>query len=91
MEEIPKYVSVRSTEDSVRIYRITGKGKVISWGDTPEPVSYTHLRRFDLMPEMGETRRWKQQNHQSSARMPETGQSYTLHAYSCLLYTSRCV
>ena len=37
MEEIPKYVSVRSTEDSVRIYRITGKGKVISWGDTPEP------------------------------------------------------
>ena len=30
MEEIPKYVSVRSTEDSVRIYRITGKGKVIS-------------------------------------------------------------
>ena len=36
MEEIPKYVSVRSTEDSVRIYRITGKGKVISWGDTPE-------------------------------------------------------
>ena len=36
-KKLPKYVSVRSTEDSVRIYRITGKGKVISWGDTPEP------------------------------------------------------
>ena len=50
MEEIPKYVSVRSTEDSVRIYRITGKGKVISWGDTPEPeedviLIYKHERK----------------------------------------------
>lgn len=36
VEEIQKYVPVNSTEDSVRIYKITGKGKVLSWGEVPE-------------------------------------------------------
>lgn len=33
--EIPYYIT---TEDSVRLYRITGKGQVVSWGEgfTPE-------------------------------------------------------
>lgn len=32
--EIPKYID--KTEDNVRIYRITGKGKVTAWGEVPE-------------------------------------------------------
>ena len=33
-EEIPRYID--KTEDNVRIYKITGKGKVTSWGEVPE-------------------------------------------------------
>lgn len=36
VEEIPKYVKFDSTEDSVRIYKITGKGTVLSWGEVPQ-------------------------------------------------------
>lgn len=35
VEEIPKYIDRSSGDDSVRIYRITGKGKVQSWGASP--------------------------------------------------------
>ena len=34
IEEIPRYID--KTEDNVRIYKITGKGKVTSWGEVPE-------------------------------------------------------
>mgnify|MGYP002510143765 CR=1 FL=1 len=34
--EISKYVPKNSTEDSVRIYRILGKGKVLYWGAEPQ-------------------------------------------------------
>ena len=34
IEEIPR--SIDKTEDNVRIYKITGKGKVTSWGEVPE-------------------------------------------------------
>lgn len=34
IEEIPIYID--KTEDNVRIYKITGKGKVTSWGEVPE-------------------------------------------------------
>ena len=34
IEDIPRYID--KTEDNVRIYKITGKGKVTSWGDVPE-------------------------------------------------------
>lgn len=34
IEEIPGYID--KTEDNVRIYKITGKGKVTSWGEVPE-------------------------------------------------------
>ena len=36
VKEIPSYIDSRKGEDSVRIYRITGKGKVTSWGENPE-------------------------------------------------------
>ena len=36
VREIPKYINTKSGEDSVRIYRITGKGKVKVWGDSPQ-------------------------------------------------------
>jgi CRISPR-associated protein Cas2 len=36
IEEIPGYINVKNGEDSVRIYRIIGKGKVISWGNQVE-------------------------------------------------------
>lgn len=34
IEEILRYID--KTEDNVRIYKITGKGKVTSWGEVPE-------------------------------------------------------
>ena len=34
IEEIPR--DIDKTEDNVRIYKITGKGKVTSWGEVPE-------------------------------------------------------
>ena len=34
IEEIPRYID--KTEDNVRIYKITGTGKVTSWGEVPE-------------------------------------------------------
>lgn len=34
IKEIPRYID--KTEDNVRIYKITGKGKVTSWGEVPE-------------------------------------------------------
>ena len=34
IEEIQRYID--KTEDNVRIYKITGKGKVTSWGEVPE-------------------------------------------------------
>lgn len=34
IEEISGYID--KTEDNVRIYKITGKGKVTSWGEVPE-------------------------------------------------------
>ena len=34
IEEIPRYID--KTEDNVRIYKITGKGKVTLWGEVPE-------------------------------------------------------
>lgn len=34
IEEISRYID--KTEDNVRIYKITGKGKVTSWGEVPE-------------------------------------------------------
>lgn len=34
VEEIPKYID--KTEDNVRIYRITRRGKVTAWGEVPE-------------------------------------------------------
>ena len=36
VREIPKYIELKDNEDNVRIYRITGKGKVTSWGTVPE-------------------------------------------------------
>ena len=36
IDQIPAYID-RNGEDSVRVYKITGKGKVKSWGI--EPVS----------------------------------------------------
>lgn len=36
LEEIPQYIDAKSGEDNVRIYRINGNGKVISWGEVPE-------------------------------------------------------
>lgn len=36
VKEIPSYIDSRKGEDSVRIYRITGKGKVTAWGENPE-------------------------------------------------------
>lgn len=36
IEEIPKHVNSKNIEDSVRVYRIVGKGRVISWGKIPE-------------------------------------------------------
>lgn len=36
VREIPKYINTKSGEDSARIYRITGKGKVKVWGDSPQ-------------------------------------------------------
>lgn len=36
VKEIPSYIDPRKGEDSVRIYRITGKGKVTAWGENPE-------------------------------------------------------
>lgn len=34
IEENPRYID--KTEDNVRIYKITGKGKVTLWGEVPE-------------------------------------------------------
>ena len=34
IDQIPAYID-RNGEDSVRVYRITGKGKVRSWGTEP--------------------------------------------------------
>ena len=34
--KVPKYIELKDNEDNVRIYRITGKGKVTSWGTVPE-------------------------------------------------------
>lgn len=34
IEEIPKFID--KAEDNVRVYRITGKGKVTAWGEVPE-------------------------------------------------------
>ena len=33
VREIPHYID---TEDSVRLYKITGKGQVVSWGEQTE-------------------------------------------------------
>lgn len=33
IQEIPHYIDPKQGEDSVRIYRITGRGKVTAWGD----------------------------------------------------------
>ena len=35
VNEIPRYISAKKGEDSVRVYRIIGKGKVTAWGDSP--------------------------------------------------------
>ena len=34
IEEIPRFID--KTEDNVRVYKITGKGKVTAWGEVPE-------------------------------------------------------
>lgn len=34
IEEIPHYID--KCEDSVRIYKVSGREKVISWGEVPE-------------------------------------------------------
>ena len=36
VREIPYYINPASGEDSVRIYRMIGKGRVKSWGDVPK-------------------------------------------------------
>lgn len=36
VREIPRYINSASGEDSVRIYRMIGKGRVQSWGDVPK-------------------------------------------------------
>lgn len=36
VREIPHYINPASGEDSVRIYRMIGKGRVKSWGDVPK-------------------------------------------------------
>lgn len=36
VREIPYYINPASGEDSVRIYRMIGKGRVNSWGDVPK-------------------------------------------------------
>lgn len=36
VREIPRYINSASGEDSVRIYRMIGKGRVQSWGDGPK-------------------------------------------------------
>lgn len=36
IDEIPGYIKTGHCEDSVRIYKITGKGKVQVWGDIPK-------------------------------------------------------
>ena len=36
VSEIPGHIDTQEGEDNVRIYRITGKGKVIAWGESPE-------------------------------------------------------
>ena len=33
--KIPEYIDRSPGQDNVRIYKITGKGKVVSWGDVP--------------------------------------------------------
>ena len=33
--KIPEYIDMSPGQDNVRIYKITGKGKVVSWGDVP--------------------------------------------------------
>lgn len=34
IEELPKYID--EEEDNVRVYKITGRGKVTAWGEVPE-------------------------------------------------------
>lgn len=36
VREIPRYINSASGEDSVRIYRMIGKGRVQFWGDVPK-------------------------------------------------------
>ena len=36
VNEIPRFISTKNGEDSVRIYRIIGKGKVTAWGNSPD-------------------------------------------------------
>lgn len=36
VNEIPRFTSTKNGEDSVRIYRIIGKGKVTAWGNSPD-------------------------------------------------------
>ena len=36
VSQIPSYIDYKKGEDNVRIYRITGKGKVTAWGEVPD-------------------------------------------------------
>lgn len=36
IKEIPNYIDSKQGEDNVRIYRITGRSKVTSWGEVPD-------------------------------------------------------